>query len=113
MVSLNRPDSSVFDGIQPLDLSWFQVEPGKRSYACAGVYALDRAATNVTPLADFCEIHAYLDTPDQVLKYTGTPLLEAQLGKGVLLASEMMVDAGVTDPIAQRLYSNLIAHLAK
>jgi len=111
IVSMNRPGSSVFDGIEPLDMSWFQVEPGRQAYATAGVYVLDRADTDITDLADFCEIHAYLQKPADVLQYTGTALLEAKVGKGGIIASELMISAGEADPIARRLFTNMITHL--
>ena len=111
IVTLNRPGSAVFDGIEPLDLSWLQVEAGRKAYACAGVYTLDRSAKTVVELAAFCAIHAYLEKQADVLQYTGTPLLEASLGSGTVLASEMMISAGVNDPIARRLFTNMIGHL--
>jgi beta-galactosidase len=113
MVTLNRPESPVFDGLEPLDLCWFPVVPGKRAYACEGVYSLDRSFKNVVELASFCEIHAYLKKPDDVLAYTGAPLIEASVGEGIIIASEMMISAGITDPIANRLFNNLIVYLTK
>ena len=89
IVSLNRPQSPVFNGIDPLDLAWFRVEPGKSAYACAGVYALAPGGRDAAALADFCELHAYLSKPQDVLKYTGTPLVEARLGELATVEAEL------------------------
>ena len=46
-------------------------------------------------------------------KIGGSPLVEIQLGKGRLVASEMCVELGGDDPIARRLMMNVIEYLHK
>ncbi len=62
-------------------------------------------------LAAELDIHAYLQRTTEVASMGGTPLLEIQLGKGRILASEMNFEAGKDDPIALRLLGNVIAYL--
>ena len=110
IVSFNRPGSLAFDGLEPLDLSWFYHGQGKRPVACTGVYGIEREAVNV--LAEFCQIHGYLEKPEDIFKHLGVPLVEVKVGKGTLVASEMATSA-LEDPIAQRLLANLMAMVAQ
>ncbi len=112
IVTFAIPESPVFDGIEPLDLSWFEVHTGKFPYACGGIYQVDRTKSNINTLADYCELHGYLIKREDIYKFTGTPLIEARIGRGVILASEMMTESAPNDPIAQRLLSNMISSLA-
>jgi hypothetical protein len=113
IVTMHVPESPVFEGIEPLDLSWFEVKPGQFPYACGGVYRLDRTKPEVTVLADYCDFHGYLEKHEQIYKSIGVPILQAKLGQGELIASEMMVESAANDPIAARLLNNLISALGK
>jgi hypothetical protein len=62
-------------------------------------------------LAEVVDIHGYLRVPADLAKYSGTPLLQLNDGKGKVIASEMMLFEAPQDPIAGRLLSNLVRTL--
>jgi hypothetical protein len=104
------PESPVFKGIKPLDMAWFADE-GSRAVpmACNAVYQIKRDNKNVRELAESVRIHAYLNKPSDVLQYSGAPIVEIKDGKGLIIASEMRLKAGKDDPIAQRLFTNMLS----
>jgi hypothetical protein len=104
------PESRVFSEIEPLDLSWFERGAGNIPLACTGVYQVNRQP-EITCLASTVDIHGYLRTPEDVVRVSGSPLVELRAGKGTILASEMLLEADFRDPIAGRLLSNLIHYL--
>ncbi len=112
MVNMRVPESRVFDGLGPLDLSWWNVQPGTTPLACRRSFRLERIE-RVHALATYLQVHWYLSNPQkQVDELGGSPLFEAAVGKGRLLVCEMMVEAAPRDPIAARLLVNAIACLA-
>jgi len=109
-VNFRRPDSPVFDGLHPLDLEWFQLNPNEQAWTMSGYYAFDPKNKDLNVLADFCAFHNYLTSREDIYRYVGSPLVEAKVGKGLIVASEMMLEAGKIDPIARRLLVNLLAY---
>lgn len=65
----------------------------------------------MSALAEVVDIHGYLNSHKDFLKISGSPLVELHLGKGRMVASEMMLLEAPLDPIAGRLLSNLITYL--
>jgi len=65
----------------------------------------------VSALAEVVDIHGYLNSHKDFLKISGSPLIELRLGKGRIVASEMMLLEAPPDPNAGRLLSNLITYL--
>jgi len=112
ITTMHIPESKVFDGLQPLDLAWFNLGDSKLPRSCRGVYKINRNNVNVTTLADVTDIHGYLQTPEDLAKYSGTPLVEITIGKGRLICSEMFLLEGERDPIARRLLSNILHSLS-
>jgi len=113
VVTMHMAESPVFDDLEPLDMSWFELGSETLPIACRGVYSIDRGRDDVMALADHCDIHAYLKKEEDVKDLSGSPIIEIDLGKGRILASEMALDAAPNDPIARRLLANLIASLEK
>jgi hypothetical protein len=111
IVTMHVPESPVFSEIEPLDLAWFDRGDRRLPLACTGVYRTVSGRDDTTPLADQCDIHGYLKTTSEITRYSGTPLIELRNGKGRLLASELNLESGKTDPIAGRLLINMIAYL--
>ena len=111
IVSMHTPESPVFDGIQPLDLAWFELGGGRVPRACRGVYQIEHRRADTTMLAEVVDIHGYLKTAADLTKYSGTPLVQVNEGKGKVIASEMMLLEAPQDPIAGRLLANLIKTL--
>jgi len=111
IATMRVPESPVFSGIEPLDLAWFERGDRQLPLACTGVYQLTHPHQGAMPLADQLDIHAYLTRTPDVAKISGTPLLEIQLDKGRLIASELCFESGKNDPIAQRLLMNCLHYL--
>ena len=106
------PESPAFDGLEPLDLAWFELGARNVPRACRGVYQVVARRADTSMLAEVVDIHGYLKTPADLAKYNGTPLVQLTDGKGKVIASEMMLFEAPRDPIAGRLLSNLIKTLA-
>ena len=112
-VWMKIPESSVFQGIRPLDLCWFQASDGAVPRACSGVYRINHARADAVPLAEVFDRHGYLKKPEDVVHISGSPLIELRSGRGLLMGCEMMLEAADRDPIAARLLTNLLKRLAE
>ena len=114
IVNMKVPESPVFKGIKPMDMVWFADEGSRKvPLASTAVYQFDRSNKNYTELAENLLIHGYLQKPADVLKYKGATLLEIRDGKGEVLVSSMRLTAAKSDPIAQKLLTNLVSVLLK
>jgi beta-galactosidase len=109
-VWMGIPESPVFTGIAALDLCWFDQGQGNLPRACRGVYRVPHGRDDVTALAYVVDRHGYLKKTEDLMQISGSPLLELRIGRGSIVASEMMLSA--EDPIAGRLLTNLIQFLA-
>lgn len=109
IVTMNTKESSVFDGIEPLDLSWFS-DGRNVPYAANGRYSVDRLSPNVTVLAETLKWHGYIKSPLDYRKMGGTPLFAVKVGQGNILVSQLRYDAIGFDPIDARLMSNLLKY---
>ena len=112
IVAMEVPESPVFDGIEPLDTAWFEMGQGNIPYACSGTYEVDRTQPGVDTLAGECDFHSGLKQP-QFFQVAGAPIVVIHLGKGVILASTMMLSARDKDPIPGRLLGDMLTYLAK
>lgn len=113
IAAMRIPESPAFDGLDPLDLAWWELGGGAIPQACRGSYQIDSSRNDIRSLADAIDFHGYLNSPADFVKVSGSPLLEIRMGKGRILASEMMLlEASPFDPIARRLFSNLILTLS-
>jgi len=112
IVSMVAPESPAFDGLDPLDLSWFELGPKTTPLACIGTWEVNRERPEVDALAHQCDFHTeILFGPEQQRPFfniAGAPLVEIRLGKGMIIASEMVLSAKDRDPIAGRLFKNLL-----
>ena len=112
IVAMEVPESPVFDGIEPLDTAWFEMGDGNIPYACSGTYEVDRSQPGVDTLAGECDFHSGMK-PGQFFQVAGAPIVVIHLGKGVILASTMMLSARDRDPIPGRLLGDMLTYLAK
>lgn len=110
IVSMQIPESPIFDGIQPLDTAWFEMGKGNLPYACGGTYEVDRSNPGVATLASECKFHPDIP-PGEFFKWAGSPIVEISLGKGTILVNEMMLSAREQDPVARRLLNNMLRSL--
>jgi beta-galactosidase len=112
IATMHIPESPVFDGLEPLDLAWFELDDGRIPRACRGTYQIELGRDDTSMLAEVVNIHGYLKTPADLAKHSGSPLVRLNIGKGKVLASEMMLLEASQDPIAERLLGNLIKTLS-
>ena len=110
IVTMQIPESPVFDGLEPLDLSWFELGSSSIPKACSGTYEVDRSRPEVTTLAHECMIHPAI-RPGRFFTVAGSPIVEIRLGKGTILASEMLLQARDRDPVPARLLRNMLTVL--
>lgn len=80
VVTMRVPESPVFNGLEPLDMSWFELGADTLPVACRGVYSIGRSLDDVVALADHCDIHAYLKKKEEVKDLSGSPIIEINLG---------------------------------
>ncbi|MGB0371552.1 MAG: glycoside hydrolase family 2 protein [Opitutales bacterium] len=110
VVTMLVDESPVFDGIDIGEMAWMG-GPVTSSVplSATGGYQVDWKRPEVTVLAEEMRAHGYLKTPTDKLKYWVAPLVKIQKNKdSALILSEMSLDAALVDPIAMRLWSNLI-----
>jgi hypothetical protein len=112
IVTMQVPESPVFDEIEPLDTAWFERGDRQLPYACTGTYEVDRAQPGVVTLAHQCTLHPAIDK-GRFFQVAGAPIVELHAGKGVVIASEMLSATKNLDPIAGRLLANMVAYLGK
>ena len=111
VVTMLESDSPVFDGIEIGDMSWMGGPSVARvPISSFGGYHVDWKDPSLTVLAEEMRAHGYLSTPSDKLKSWVTPLVEIKKdGDAPVILSEMSIDAALTDPIALRLWANLLS----
>lgn len=107
IITMNRPESSMFDGLEPLDTAWFADER-RVPYVAGGRYSVDRFSPEVCVLAETLEWHGYINKPTDYKRFGGTPLFSLRAGAGHILVSALRTDACDIDPVASRLTGNLL-----
>ncbi|MCL2088663.1 MAG: hypothetical protein FWH14_04185 [Oscillospiraceae bacterium] len=108
IITMNIPESSLFDGIEILDTAWFS-DGRNVPYAALGRYSVDRLSRDITVYAETLEWHGYISKPTDYKRFGGTPLFAAKAGKGSILVSSIRTDACEFDPVASRLTGNVLA----
>lgn len=114
---MERNDSPVFDGIEPLELRYFNNNRREIPTACNTTLQVNRGE-NVTELAGQIKIHAYIDgaaeaRQKRINELRGFTLIGIKAGKGRALVSTMATQKASTDPIAARLLHNMITTMAE
>jgi beta-galactosidase len=105
VATMRIPEHPIFDGIDFLDLRWFNLGDHVAPWAVRGNWLLN-PGTTAEILARASTPHAYpqkKDMPD----IEGAVILRIPYGKGEIIASQLAHEAGATDPIAGRLWKNL------
>ncbi|PRD48879.1 glycoside hydrolase family 2 protein [Sphingobacterium haloxyli] len=115
IISMEIPESSVFDGIEPMDLRYFNDNSRENPLVAKSVYQINRGS-NIEPLAVFTKVHGYLEGPiEQRIKtldaMRGFPLVKIKDKKGEVILSEILFHKAKTDPVAGKLLVNLIFNL--
>ncbi|MGN7988779.1 glycoside hydrolase family 2 protein [Pedobacter sp. 22226] len=116
IVSMEIPESTVFKGIEPMELRYFNNNERQNPTVSSGAYHINRG-TGVEALAAFTKVHGYLEgNIDQRTKtldaIRGFPVVKVT-DKGTAILSEMLLTKGNTDPIAAKLFVNMVEELIK
>lgn len=107
IITMNISESSVFEGLDYLDLSWFP-DGRKVPYAAYGRYSVDRFDKEFCVLAETLEWHGYINKPTDYKAFGGTALFSKKTGEGNILISTIRTDDVASDPVASRLTGNVI-----
>lgn len=118
IVNMERNDAPVFDGIDVLELRYFNNNKREIPLACNATLKTNRNE-NLVELAGQMKIHAYIDggkPEDRIRKIDsmrGFTLIQIKDGKGLATVSTMCTEKADTDPIAGKLLVNMISDLLK
>lgn len=113
IVVMERPDEDVFDGLDALDLRYFNNNKREIPTACHAVLHAKRNG-HVEELASQMKIHAYLDDKnleDRVKRIEDMRGLTMMSVDGHSIISTMATDKAETDPIAGKLLANMVNNL--
>ena len=111
VVNIRVPESPVFEGIDVLDLRWFDRGYRSTPIATHGSFLLTENAA-VTVLANYVPTHAYLRA-EQKKEQDGAVIFVYRHGKGMICVTQMAHELGVRDPIAARVLRNLLDSLVR
>lgn len=117
IVVMERPEAPVFNGIDPLELRYFNNNKREIPLACDAVMKAVRDE-NVTELASQMKIHAYIDDgkPEERIKriesMRGLTLLSITDGPGKAIISTLCTEKALTDPVAGHLLMNMLVELS-
>jgi hypothetical protein len=111
VVTMLVPESPVFSGIEIGDLAWLGGPTVPRvPVSSRGGYHVAWTNPDLTVLAEEMKAHGYLNTPNDKLKSWVTPLVEIRSPKNApVILSEMSMEAALADPMALRLWANVLA----
>lgn len=107
IMTMNIPESSLFNGIDELDTAWF--ENGRDvPYVAYGRYDVDRKDCSICALGETLQWHNYIAKLTEYAKIGGTPLFSLKIGEGAILVSSIRTNADNVDPVAYRLTGNIL-----
>lgn len=114
IMNMDIPESSLFDGLEPLDLRYFNNDRRESPAVCAGAFQVVRQA-NLSAPASFTRVHGYLQgdigqREAALEKLRGFPIVRID-EKGSIILSQVLLDKAATDPVAGRLLANMIGAL--
>lgn len=114
VVNMHIPEHQAFNGIEPLELAWWQQRGNDRPRACKRSFRF-KNKIDIASLAIYLRPHTGLggNREETYFEMSGTPLLKIKEKDGTIIASEMELNMGVKDPIAAKLFLNIIYDLLK
>ena len=114
IVNMHISEHSAFDEIDPMELSWWQQNGREIPRACRRSFRLKKSE-GISSLATYIRPHTGLGSSraEYLAEMSGIPLMEITEKQGRLIASEMEINMGNKDPIAAKLFLNLINDLLK
>jgi len=109
---MERHEDHLFDGIEEMDLRYFNDNQRSIPQVCESALKTVRCP-EVEELAGYMNIHAYIDgKPDvrleKISNERGFTIVRIRSGKGVAIVSTIKTDKAGTDPIAAKLLNSMI-----
>lgn len=116
VANLEIPESNVFDGIDVLDLRYFNNNKRELPKVCYESYKVNRNP-KLELLASQAQIHSYLnggmkERSEYLSTIKGFPLLKLN-DNGSIIISSMAIEKSPTDPISAKLLLNMVNNLLK
>ena len=108
IATMRVPESPVFDGIEVMDLRWFDTGDRNTPIVTRGDFRLAESP-QIEVLAKYTPTHAYLFTQKLRDEIEGSVIFTIRQGRGQVWVTQLAHDTGVRDPIAARVLRNLIA----
>jgi beta-galactosidase len=117
IANMDIPESDVFDGMEPLEIRYFNNNEREMPSVISGGLSINRSPY-VEALASFTKVHGYLQgnvtqRMTRLDKIKGFPIVKIKDGNGDVILSEMLFEKAVTDPVAAKLLINMLNDLAK
>lgn len=117
VVTMEIPESDIFDSIEPLDTRYFNDNKRELPAVLSGAFQINRSP-NLLALASFTRVHGYLsgNIPSRMArldKIKGFPIVKIHDGPGTIILSEMLLQKSGTDPVAGKLLVNMISDLLR
>jgi hypothetical protein len=114
IVNMEIPESCLFDGLERMDLRYFNNNKREIPTVCYSVLKVNRHPT-LEELTSQTKIHGYIngemqERSDYVKSIRGTTLVKIK-GQGYVTISTMALDKASTDPVAGKLLINMINDL--
>lgn len=112
--SMEIPESPVFNDIEPLDTRYFNNNKRENPLVLKAAYQINRVG-GLEALAAYTKVHGYLegDIYERTKKLDsikGFPILKVK-NNGTTILSEVLLEKGTTDPVAAKLFVNMIKDL--
>ncbi|MDN5288494.1 MAG: glycosyl hydrolase family 2 [Mucilaginibacter sp.] len=116
VANMEVPESSVFNGLEPLDIRNFNNNQREMPSVMAGAFRINRN-NKLIQLASFTKVHGYLPGDvnarmNRLDKIKGFPIVKIMSG-GKIILSQMKLDKALTDPVAGKLLINMLTDLAQ
>ncbi len=102
-------EPSLLDGMDPMDMHWWNAESGDVPRVCAKAYKLSDGQ-GITKLVQHIQPHGYLHGANAIDEFTSWPVFEYTVGKGRIMVSSMRL---ADDPISKRFTANLLRYLMR
>jgi len=116
IVNMDIPESHVFDGIEPLELRYFNNNKREVPTVCNAALQITRDP-QVAILAKHIKVHGYINgdmasRSKAMEKIEGATIVQIN-DKGKAIVSTMSLEKGVTDPVAGKLLVNMLNNLSQ
>jgi hypothetical protein len=107
IATMRVPESPVFDGIEVMDIRWFNNNERSLPIVTRGDFRLVEDP-RIEVLAKYTPTHAYLFKQELKDNIEGAVIFRIGHGRGQIWVTQLAHETGIHDPIAARLLSNLL-----